>query len=382
MLPVKKQKKRPVTDGFKGSTVIEPSQICFSLDNMSSFRNKTYRVEKAFDRFKIQLKNKLNLFDPVIIYPYRGYGTGEKFFIEGRVLEKEHMIHGIEEHDNSILNNLHKIWKRYESDEIPGVAIEAAMSGISAKTVSDEDGFCKLTFEVPSSVEIPDGWHEAVLRITDIPYNLEFEETAVASVLICNQKNCYGVISDVDDTIIKSSAMNTFKKLQIMLTKNAKNRAAFQGVDKLYQRLSSNGKNPVFFVSGSSWNLYDLLISYCEYQNIPRGPFFLRNLGLSPRQWIKQDTGLYKKEYISHIMKVFSRMSFILIGDSGQKDPEIYADIYRKFPQQVKGIYIRHVHTKKRKQELEQMAGKMDIPFLLLTNSEDALEHAAGMKWI
>ncbi len=349
---------------------------------MSLFRNKTHKAENSIDKVKLKIKDALNLFDPVIIYPYRGYGTGEQFFIEGRVLEKEDVIHSEQELSNSLWNNIHKIWKRYESDEIPGVTIEAEMEGIFAKTVSNEEGFFKLVFIVPSEKKITDGWHEALLQITEMPYDVEFEKTAKAFVLISNQQNCFGIISDVDDTIIKSSAMNTLKKLRIMLTQNARNRAAFTGVEMLYHKLSSKDKNPLFFVSGSSWNLYDMLVEFCELQNLPKAPFFLRNLGLSPEQWLKQDTSPYKKEYISQILKVFNRLSFILIGDSGQKDPEIYYEIYNEFPGRIKAIYVRHVHNDKRKTELEQMAKKMDVPFLILTDSQKALEHASEMKWI
>ncbi len=349
---------------------------------MASVRSKINNAEKRIDQAKLKIKDALKLFDPVIIYPYRGYGTGKKFFIDGRILERERMIHGDEEYSNTIWNNLRKIWKRYESDEIPGVGIEAEIQGIKAKTFSNDEGFFKLIFKVPSDKILPDGWHEVNLKICHMPFDLKFEKTAVASVCICNQKNSFGIVSDVDDTIIKSSAMNTLKKLHIMLTLNARNRASFPGVETLYQRLNNNSKNPLFFVSGSSWNLYDMLIEFCQHQNIPKAPFFLRNLGLNPKQWIKQDTSPYKKEHIIHILNVFSHMSFILIGDSGQEDPEIYTEIYKEYPRQVKSIYIRHLQNDSRKKELEQMAKSLDVPFLLINDSNHAIEHAVSMNWI
>jgi phosphatidate phosphatase APP1 len=230
--------------------------------------------------------------------------------------------------------------------------------------------------------ELSDGWHQATLKISHMPYSLKYDDTAKASILICNQQKCFGIISDVDDTIIKSRAMNTFKKMKIMLTKNAENREAFDGVPVMYEMLTAKGKNPLFFVSGSSYNLYDMLAEFCEHQKIPKAPFLLRKLGLTPEQWIKQDTREYKKDHIVHLLKVFDQMSFILIGDSGQKDPEIYADIYQNYPEQIKAIYIRHVHTKKRKLQLKQMAEQMDVPFLIIYDSENVLEHAANQKWI
>lgn len=352
-----------------------------SID-MSSFRNITKKAEHTIDKVKIKVKDALNLFDPVIIYPYCGYGNSEKAFIYGRVLEKERMIHEDGEQEHSLWHNIRKIWKRYESDEIPGVEIEGELQGIKARAVSDEEGYFNLVFEALKNKQFEDGWHDITLHIVNMPFDLEYEKTSGASLQICNQQDCFGIISDVDDTIIQSKAMNSLKKLRTMLSKNAKSRVAFDGVDELYSKLIANGKNPLFFVSGSSYNLYDMLVNFCEHQKIPKAPFFLRNLGLDARQWLKQDTSLYKKEHIEHIMQVYDRMSFILIGDSGQKDPEIYSDIYKKYPDRVQAIYIRHVHTPERRQELERMIDEMDAPFLILDKSKDALDHAAKMGWI
>jgi phosphatidate phosphatase APP1 len=349
---------------------------------MYSVRKLAHKIKVFFTQKKLKLKDSFNLFDPVIIYPYRGYGNGQSAWIHGRILEKEEIIHGDEEQKNSLLKNIRKIWKRYASDEIPGVELEGEFMGIKTKTTSDEDGYFSIVFNGLDKKYLSDGWHQAILKISHMPYSLKYDNTARASVLICNQQKCFGIISDVDDTIIKSRAMNTFKKMKIMLTKNAENREAFDGVPALFEKLTANGKNPLFFVSGSSYNLYDMLVEFCEHQKIPKAPFLLRNLGLTPEQWIKQDTRDYKKDHIVHLLNVFDQMSFILIGDSGQKDPEIYADICKNYPDQIKAIYIRHVHTNKRRQQLERMTEQMNVPFLVVTDSKSALEHAANQKWI
>lgn len=349
---------------------------------MSSFRNAIHKAEENITHIKFKVKEALNLFDPVIIYPYSGYGNGEKAFINGRILEKERFIHDDHEREHSFWHNLHKIWKRYESDEIPGVEIEGELKGVKAKAVSNDEGYFTLVFEGLSEKQLSDGWHQANLRISNMPFDLEYEEEFDDAVLINNQQDCFGIISDVDDTIIKSEAMNALKKLQIMISENAESRVAFDGVEKMYCELIQNWKNPLFFISGSSYNLHDMLVSFCEHQNIPKGPFLLRNLGLTAEKWLKQDTSEYKKAHIEHIMQVFNRLSFICIGDSGQKDPEIYSEIYKKYPKQVKAIYIRQVHSQERKKELKQMADEMDVPFVVMDTSEDALAHARSMGWI
>lgn len=349
---------------------------------MKKIREIGVKIEDAYDTSKFKLKDKLNLFDPVIIYPYRGFGNEEKALIHGRILEKEHVIHEDQDLRDTLWNNIRKVWKRYESDEIPGVEIEGDLSGIKAKTTSDDEGYFTLHFEGLESFNLTNGWHEATIRITNMPFKLKYEESTKAQVLIHHQDHGFGIISDVDDTIIKSFAMNTIKKIRILLTQSVHERVAFEGVDLLYRKLHARGQNPLFFISGSSFNLYDILIKFCQYQNIPDAPFLLRDLGLTPAQWLKQDTMPYKKENIEIIMKMYDKLRFVLIGDSGQKDPEIYSDIHKNYPDRIKAIYIRHVLADKRKEELEEMARNIDVPFLVMSHSKDALKHAADMGWI
>ncbi len=349
---------------------------------MSKIRKRIHKAENHFDSVKLRIKKVLGLFDRVIIFPYRGYGTGNKVWLKGRVLEIEDIIHTDDKHPNTFWYNLRKIWKRFESDEIPGAEIEGEIQGIKASSVTNDDGYFNLEFEGPADWQLHDGWHTVKLKITNIPFNLKHENEAEGKVLISNSRDRYGIISDVDDTIVKSAAVNPIRKLQIMLTQNAENRVPFEGVKELYTMLHQDGKNPLFFVSGSSWNLYDLLESFCSHHKIPPAPFFLRDLGLRPDQWLKQDTSPYKKEYIDHILKIFNHLQFILIGDSGQKDPEIYRDICEEFPGRIKAIYIRHVDSEKRKKQLEQWSEQMDVPFVITENSEDALHHAKENNWL
>lgn len=350
---------------------------------MANLKKIVHRTEEGIDKARFKIKDKLNLFDPVIIFPYYGYGTSDKAYLYGRILEKERFIHNDEKEENNFWINLRKVWKRYESDEVPGVDIEAEFNGSKASTTSDGEGYFSLVFEDFGGSDLKDGWHEVNLRITHLPFDIEHEEEATGEILISRQsEQDFGIISDVDDTIIKSHAMNPLQKFKTMLTKDAETRLPFDGVEKLYEQLIDDHRNPLFFISGSSYNIYDMLTAFCRNNDIPQAPFLLRTLGLNAQQWIKQDTKPYKKEHINEILRVFDKLSFICIGDSGQQDPEIYTEVHRKNPGRIKAIYIRHVHTDERKRELEKMAEDIDIPFLVMMDSKDALEHARGMDWL
>ncbi len=344
-----------------------------------AFKNFFNKSEDQFDKIKFKVKDKLGLFDPVIIYPYLGYGTTQKAVILGRILEKKEIIHGVKEKEESIWTNLLKIWNRYESDEIPKVEITGRLYGHIARGMSDEEGYFKLEFSNLSAEQLSNGWHDVVLEILNMPFDIEYEKYAKGEILINDQASGLGIISDVDDTIIKSNAMNPIKKMSTMVMHNANSRVPFEGVSKLYHQLIKGYKNPLFFVSGSSYNLFDLLVSFCKKQDIPKAPFFLRDLGLNASQWIKQNTKPYKIDNMETILQTYNRLQFICIGDSGQEDPEIYREVHQKYPGRIKAIYIRHVHNDKRLKELKNISEGMDIPFLILKNSKEAIAHSKEM---
>lgn len=163
---------------------------------------------------------------------------------------------------------------------------------------------------------------------------------------------------------------------------DSENRVAFEGVTELYRELTQDHKNPLLFVSGSSYNLYEMLDTFFRLNDIPKAPFVLRDLGIGPSQWVKESSHSFKTRNIEMILDVYDKLSFTLIGDSGEEDPEIYLYIHNKYPGRVKAIYIRHVHSDERKREIEKMTENVDIPFLLMKDSHEVLKHAKSMGWV
>ena len=77
-------------------------------------------------------------------------------------------------------------------------------------------------------------------------------------------------------------------------------------------------------------------------------------------------------------MEAFPQLRFILLGDSSQRDPYIYASIAEHFPNQVHAIYIRDVYKKNRQQvqEILERMEKAGIPCCFFTHSSDAILHS------
>jgi phosphatidate phosphatase APP1 len=158
------------------------------------------------------------------------------------------------------------------------------------------------------------------------------------------------------------------RKLRMLLIaafNNARTRKPFKGVAAFYRALHA-GVNPVFYVSKSPWNLYAPIVEYLEVQGLPRGPVLLRDFG---RRREKE----HKRKTIEEILDTYPALPFVLSGDSGEQDPEIYADIVRRFPERIVAIYIRSVNPKRVK-EVERLGTRL----ILAPQAETAAAHAAA----
>lgn len=183
-----------------------------------------------------------------------------------------------------------------------------------------------------------------------------------------------------------SNANDLFKMIRIAYFGNERSRRLFDGVASFYHSLQQGvGKgegNPIFYVSSSAWNMYDLFDKFMELNDIPAGPILLRDIELSPENLLSFDHKSHKREQIDPVFRRFPDLPFILIGDSGQKDVEIYSQIVQDSPDRILGIYIRDVlpENEERKQEIEAIAQTIrtaGVEFTLFSETYSAVKHAA-----
>jgi len=197
------------------------------------------------------------------------------------------------------------------------------------------------------------------------------------------------VISDVDDTIVKTQATNLFRMLWLTLRSDATTRLPFPGVAAFYRALQQGVQgrsyNPIFYVSSSPWNLYDLLVDFMDAHGVPRGPLFLRDFGLDRDKFIQSSHQQHKLAQINTLLETYDNLPFILIGDSGQKDPEIYCQVARERPGRIRAIYIRNVTSWRRAQDVQSLvtvARAYGSDMRLMTDTMAAAKHAAMRGFI
>jgi phosphatidate phosphatase APP1 len=296
--------------------------------------------------------------------PYLGYGTRERLIVCGRVLEDEGFNSATDA--DGRWRNVVRFWKRLESDEVPLARLRARFFGRESEGITDREGYFRL-FIAPRGRLGPGVWQEVELE-------LQGEEAvrATARVLVPSRRARFGVISDIDDTIVASHVGNKVRMILTAVLSNARTRKPFPGVAAFYRALHA-GMNPFFYISKSPWNLYAPLLEYLEIQKLPLGPLLLRDFGLRPEKE-------HKRKAIDDILATYPKLKFILIGDSGEEDPEIYSAVVHRHPDRIRAVYIRSVNQK-RISQIEKLAGevaKTGCQLVLAKEAEQAAAHAAA----
>ena len=318
--------------------------------------------------------------DPVI-RPHIGQVIERKLLLGGRVLREG----GLTPTSASTprWRNLLNTYRSFVHYKVADARLLAVFRGTQAEVRTDGDGYFSVEMELPAAVAGP-LWQEVEFRLLEAPGYAGPLITAEGLVLVHPVASRFAVISDIDDTVLASNVTSKLKMLLTVLLSNAHTRMPFAGVGAFYRALEKghgDEHNPIFYVSNGPWNLHDLLVDFFRLNDIPLGPLNLRDWG-AHLVLSRKPTGTHKRTQIARILSFFPEVPVVLIGDSGEHDPEIFAQIVREFPGRVHTIYIRCVHDDPQRREVIERLGEgirgSGADFLLVEDSEAAAVHAAG----
>lgn len=150
------------------------------------------------------------------------------------------------------------------------------------------------------------------------------------------------VISDIDDTIRVSQVLD---KQALMQNTFCRPFVPVDGMAALYRRWQGHLGCAFFYVSGSSWALYDPLRDFVRTNQFPEGVFELRRVyaGDASLLQLLRTPQNYKLDTISAILQRWPHRRYILVGDTGERDPEVYGALARQYPEQIRWIFLRDV---------------------------------------
>jgi phosphatidate phosphatase APP1 len=318
------------------------------------------------------------------IAAYRGYATSSQVLVSGRVIASK--APGTRDDHTTLRRTLLDTYRRFVTAEVPRLPVTLRFAGHEQTVTTDAEGYYHA--ELPRLEQSDASWIAVEARCT-----VEGEElSATHETSAPTPAAEFGIISDLDDTVIETNMTSMLTAAKLTFIGNAKTRKPLEGVAALYASLASGqaGRpvNPIFYASSSPWNLYDLLCDFMELNDIPRGPIFLRDWGIDRTKFIAPRGHREKLERALKIIADFPELPFVLVGDSGQHDAGLYAEAATLHPDRIKAIYIRDVDpataTKRDDHVREHIktAAEHGVPMLLAPDSNAMAHHAAEIGLI
>lgn len=298
---------------------------------------------------------------PIKIATYRGFGRPDYLFLQGRVLVKKRLRNSP---INTVLQNLINSYRRFESDEIPNAVLRVDIENHQFELITDQEGYFTLSTSLNPPLLLLDEepWQNVKVTLLQTPWTDDLEIETTTSVLFPPQGARLGIITDLDDTVIETGVASPLKwrAFYNTLFKSIHRRKVFDEVAAFLRALrrgmDDDGFSPLFYLSNSPRNIYDLVMSYLQLHSMPKAPVLLRDIGFPYK--ISQKYQNHKMESIIRIFDTYSEKQFILIGDNAEKDPYIYHEIDQRYPGRVAAIYIRDVQKSRPLRRFEKFVAQ------------------------
>ncbi len=310
------------------------------------------------------------------IEPYRGYGNDRELHLMGRVYRQPGRDASTAPEQGDLWASLKRLVRR----GAPGRAVTARFGDASQRVVTDRDGYFHVRLRLHRPPASDAHWQRVTLQL-----HLPSGSSAMAAgeVYVPPPSARFVVISDIDDTVMWTGVANKARTFWRLFAEGAASRTAFPGVPALYRALHGAQGNPLLYVSRGPWSIYSMLEVFFRAHQIPVGPvLFLREWGISLRHPLPRRAPEHKLALIRQMLDLYADLPFVLIGDSGQHDPETYARVVREHPGRVSAIYIRNVSSNdvariRAIEWLSREVSRAGSSLMLAADSVAMAEHAA-----
>ncbi len=329
---------------------------------------------------------------PVSILPFRGFGSDQAVCVSAQVVfgrrKNLRTPRGRDERE--------RLWRRLRhafalaiSRRVPNASVRIHCGGAVHEVQADSHGYLSTCMQLPAP-QVSALWREYLVELLEP----EAEEAVSGrgEILVATPSARRVIVSDIDDTVVFTGVSNKLKMLWRLFAHDAQDRVPFPGVAPLYRGLfagpGGEERNPLIYLSRSPWSIYPTLEEFFQLHEIPAGPVLqLRDWGINLRHPYPRRARTHKRDVLERVIAVFPEdLPLVLLGDSGQRDPELYTALARRYPGRVAAIYIRDLRLKgERTTELARLQGEMalaGIPLVFAATSQEMALDLAARGWI
>jgi phosphatidate phosphatase APP1 len=270
---------------------------------------------------------------------HTGYGSQGFVRVLGRVLLSRPVEKPAASEADSVVHELRgtrdeqRGWRAFVTAGAMDVPVSVTVRGRTTHAHTDRSGYLDVVIQDPG---FDPGWHTVTIEA-------EGAKPVPAWVLIIDRQASFGLVSDIDDTVISTSlprpliaAWNTFVRQETA-------RHLVPGMAPMYRTLlGEHPGSPIFYLSTGAWNTAPTLTRFLKRHGYPPGPMLMTDWGPTNTGWFRSGQE-HKTEALHRLAREFPQIRWVLIGDDGQHDPKIYGDFARDRPDVVEAIGIREL---------------------------------------
>jgi len=315
---------------------------------------------------------------PVVVQPFTGYGRDGWMRVAGRVVVE---LTARRPHGTGTWGALRANLRQFLTMEVPNAGVRVVVHGDVHHVRADREGYVDALVPAP---DLSPGHHDVLLQPAE-----PGSRTALARVLVPDPQADLAVVSDIDDTVIDSGiTRGVLATVTTTLLHHAATRVPLPGAAEFYRALQRGAgdvhQRPFFYLSTSPWNLSSFLTDFLSRHGFPDAPLLLTDWGPGAHGLLRIGSQEHKLTALRRLAADFPELRFVLVGDSGQQDTEIYTAFAAEAPGRVAAVYIRRAGTVVPMKEhlLTRCARTLErigVPLCIADDSTTMAAHARGI---
>ena len=260
------------------------------------------------------------------VMPFTGYGSPGWIRVLSRVLllkprpsstGKQRKVRG---------------WRSFTGVPVAGALVTIHIGDQNFQVTADRGGV--IDHVIP--VNLPPGWHTITLSCDD-------SLVVSTRIHVVSEKSSVGIICDIDDTVMVTALPRPFLAAWNSFVRDENARRPVPGMAVLLDRLQrDNPDTPVIYLSTGAWNVAATLTRFLSRHLYPHGPLLLTDWGPTHDRWFRSGRA-HKRHNLTRLAEEFPHIKWILVGDDGQHDETLYAELAMAHPESVRAIAIREL---------------------------------------
>jgi len=223
-------------------------------------------------------------------------------------------------------------WRSFAAVPVGFAQVRVTIDGVPHDVVADRGG----VIDTVLPAQLPAGWQTLTLSV-------ENGEPVESRVFVVAPEVKFGIISDVDDTVMVTAIPRPLLAAWNSFVVDEHARQPVPGMAVMLERLTrENPGSPVIYLSTGAWNVAPTLMRFMTRHLFPAGSMLLTDWGPTHDRWFRSGRE-HKETNLRRLAEQFPDIQWLLVGDDGQHDDEIYTQFAVENPGRVAAVAIRRL---------------------------------------